>query len=100
MRKSRLPRILVQFTKLSMLLESTVWKRLPEPVPSQAENKKKAQWGLGGIESSERKDLSSLQLLTISYVPLGHSPPQGSHILSPFLSTSILSGGQALTQDV
>lgn len=33
-------------------------------------------------------------------LPFGHNPPQGSHILSPFLSTSILSGGQALTQDV
>jgi hypothetical protein len=44
-RKSRLPRILVQFTNPSMLLESTVWKRLPEPVPSQAVNTKESQWG-------------------------------------------------------
>lgn len=36
MRKSRLPRILVQLTKVSMLLESTVWYLLPAPVPSQA----------------------------------------------------------------
>lgn len=36
MRKSRLPKILVQFTKVSMLLESTVWYLLPAPVPSQA----------------------------------------------------------------
>lgn len=51
MRKSRLPRILVQFTNPSMLLESTVWNRLPDPVPSQAANKKKRLsegWGSEG----------------------------------------------------
>lgn len=59
MRKSRLPRILVQFTNPSMLLESTVWKRLPEPVPSQAANKKEAQWGLSsGLSSLRVKDVS------------------------------------------
>lgn len=54
--------------------------------------------GRGCIVSGERVSLH--QLLSTSYSPFGHRPPQGSHILSPFLSTSILSGGQALTQDV
>lgn len=35
-----------------------------------------------------------------SPLPLGHSPEQGSHIFSPFFSTSILSLGQARTQEL
>lgn len=43
MRKSRLPKILVQLMKVSMLLESTVWYLLPAPVPSQAAG---WEWGV------------------------------------------------------
>lgn len=60
-RKSRLPKILVQFTNPSMLLESTVWKRLPEPVPSQAVNVREIQWGWS--EQAQRKGC----LFTTSY---------------------------------
>lgn len=36
----------------------------------------------------------------VSPIPFGHRPPHGSHFFTPFFSTSVLSDGQLLTQEV
>ena len=33
-------------------------------------------------------------------LPFGQRPPQGSHLFTPFFSTSILSDGQLLTHEL
>lgn len=95
-RKWRLPWILVQLMKLLMLLESTVCLS-SAPVPSHTTGMTRNNhiWqlrsNLGG--RSEKSHLYSFQ-------PFGQSPLQSSHFLWPSFSTSILSDGQALTQEL
>lgn len=136
-KKCRLPWILVQFMKLSMLRASTV-SLLGLPVPWQAEKRGKKHpkiwthnWPQGReaciwfiyllIVTKTEPDALFLPgyLVTISCVlnkqyswsfwqsgeehswtPFGHRPSQVSHLFTPFLSTSILSAGQLLTQEV
>lgn len=95
-RKWRLPWILVQLMKLLMLLESTVCLS-SAPVPSHTKGMTRnnhiwlLRYNLGG--RSEKSHLYSFQ-------PFGQSPLQSSHFLWPSFSTSILSAGQALTQEL
>lgn len=90
-RKWRLPWILVQLMKLSMLLESTVCL-CSAPVPSHT-----ARVETNTISCDKWK---ITLVFCVCFQPFGQSPLQSSHCLWPSLSTSILSGGQALTQEL
>lgn len=82
--------------KLLMLLESTVCLS-SAPVPSHTKGMTRnnhiwlLRYNLGG--KREKSHLHSFQ-------PFGQSPLQSSHFLWPSFSTSILSDGQALTQEL
>lgn len=93
-RKWRLPWILVQLMKLSMLLESTVCL-CSAPVPSHT-----AGMDTHCLCCNNQKETKKKKSCFYITQPFGQSPLQSSHCLWPPRSTSILSGGQTLTQEL
>lgn len=97
-RKWRLPWILVQLMKLSMLLESTVCL-CSAPVPSHTAGMTEEHHSFWPL--TNRVNVSSWKVfMSVVCRPFGQSPVQSSHCLWPSLSTSVLSGGQTLTQEL
>lgn len=97
-RKCRLPWILVQLMKLSMLLASTVCL-FSAPVPLHT------TWGdrTPSWQQLMTDRSSALRKVCLGFnqcEPFGQSPLQSSHWRWPSLTTSVLSWGQALTQEL